>query len=88
MDGDVDERPDNDGVDCGATEYCDRCRAVLKARKGEAHGYAAVLIRHCQSAAELPTTIREILETIHKALSAVPEVAGATPTDNPADWLT
>jgi len=72
----------------GDGDVADLARAVLKARKGEAHGYAAVLIRHCQSAAELPTTIREILETIHKALSAVPEVAGATPTDNPADWLT
>ena len=44
-------------------------RNVLIARKGEAHGYAATLISHCQSADELPVTIREILEAIHKALS-------------------
>jgi putative ATP-dependent endonuclease of OLD family len=46
---------------------------VLKARKGEAYGYAAMLIAQCQTAAELPATIRAILEAIHKTLSAVPE---------------
>ena len=55
---------------------------VLKARKGDAHGYAAILISHCQNAAELPATIREILETIHTALSTVPEdIAVAHPDD-------
>jgi putative ATP-dependent endonuclease of OLD family len=42
---------------------------VLKARKGEAHGYAAILVSHCQGADELPATVRSILEEIHKALS-------------------
>jgi putative ATP-dependent endonuclease of OLD family len=54
---------------------------VLKARKGDAYGYAAMLISHCLNAAELPASIREILETIHKALSAVPEDIAAPPDD-------
>jgi putative ATP-dependent endonuclease of the OLD family len=54
---------------------------VLKARKGDGHGYAAMLVSHCGKAAELPATIREILETIHKALSAVPEDIAAPPPD-------
>jgi putative ATP-dependent endonuclease of the OLD family len=55
---------------------------VLKARKGEAYGYAAMLIAQCQTASELPATIREILEAIHKTLSAVPEDIGApVPSD-------
>jgi putative ATP-dependent endonuclease of OLD family len=55
---------------------------VLKARKGEAYGYAAMLIAQCQTAAELPGTIREILEAVHKTLSAVPEdIAAPVPDD-------
>jgi len=54
---------------------------VLKARKGEAYGYAAMLIAQCQTAAELPATIREILEAIHKTLSAMPEDIAAAPGD-------
>jgi putative ATP-dependent endonuclease of OLD family len=41
---------------------------VLKARKGEAHSYAAILVSHCQNADELPATVRSILEEIHRAL--------------------
>ena len=56
---------------------------VLKARKGEAYGYAAMLIAQCQNAEELPATIREILETIHKMLSALPEdIAVIMPGDS------
>jgi putative ATP-dependent endonuclease of the OLD family len=58
---------------------------VLKARKGDAHGYAAMLVSHCQKASELPGTIREILETIHKALTAVPEDIVAAPPDDIED---
>lgn len=47
---------------------------VLVARKGDAHGYAALLIAQCQTADELPQTIRSILEEIHKVVSAVPEM--------------
>ena len=46
---------------------------VLKARKGDAYGYAAALINECQSANELPGTIRSVLEEIQKAVAAVPE---------------
>jgi putative ATP-dependent endonuclease of the OLD family len=42
---------------------------VLKHRKGDAHGYAAILISHCQSADEIPPTIRAVLEEVHKALA-------------------
>ena len=55
---------------------------VLKARKGDAHGYAGIFINHCQSAAELPATVRTILESIQAALSAIPEdIAAAAPHD-------
>ncbi len=62
---------------------------VLKARKGDAYGpgYSAILISHCQTADELPATIRGILETIHKALAAVPEDVAAPPVDDLADLL-
>lgn len=50
---------------------------VLKARKGDAHGYAAFLVGQCDNADELPKTVREILETIHKELKAVPEEIAA-----------
>jgi putative ATP-dependent endonuclease of the OLD family len=60
---------------------------VLKARKGEAHGYAAMLIGHCQKVSELPATIRTILETIHKALRAVPEDIAAPPPDDIEDLI-
>lgn len=46
---------------------------VLIARKGEAHGYAALLIAQCQIADELPATIRSVLEEIHSVVSATPE---------------
>ena len=40
------------------------------------------LIAQCQTAAELPATIREILEAIHRTLSAVPEdIAAPVPGD-------
>jgi putative ATP-dependent endonuclease of OLD family len=60
---------------------------VLKARKGDAYGYAAMLIGQCQNAAELPATIREILETIHEALSSVPEDIASAPPDDLEDDL-
>jgi putative ATP-dependent endonuclease of the OLD family len=47
---------------------------VLVARKGDAHGYAALLIAQCKTASELPPTVREILKRIHEIVSAVPEV--------------
>jgi putative ATP-dependent endonuclease of the OLD family len=69
----------------GDAEVAALAMKVLKARKGDAHGYAAMLISHCKDAAELPATIRGILETIHKALSAVPEDIALPPSDDLED---
>lgn len=49
-------------------------RKVLKARKGEAFGYAAMLIAQCEHADELPQTVRGILQSIHDSLKGIPEV--------------
>lgn len=38
--------------------------SVLRQRKGEAHGYAAVLIEQCQTAEELPEFLRTVLVRI------------------------
>jgi putative ATP-dependent endonuclease of OLD family len=45
---------------------------VLLARKGEASGYAAILISHCQTEADLPRTIRTILLAIQAHLNPTP----------------
>jgi len=93
---DVTTRSDYPNVDvvydAAASDQAIRALAVkvLKARKGEAHGYAAILIEHCQNANELPKTIRMILEEINKALADTPpataeEIAQAVLFDeNPA----
>jgi len=47
-------------------------RAVLKERKGDAWGYAAVFIRCCTSDKELPASIRAILVAIDKSLKPPP----------------
>jgi putative ATP-dependent endonuclease of the OLD family len=44
-------------------------RKVLKDRKGEAHGYAALLIAECQAEADLPATICAILDKIQETLA-------------------
>lgn len=49
-------------------------RKVLKARKGEAYAYAAVLIEHCETEAELPTELVGILVAIDAELRGEPEV--------------
>lgn len=46
---------------------------VLKARKGEAYAYAAVLINECESESELPKELVDILVHIDNDLSADPE---------------
>ncbi len=88
----VKDRPDYPAVGvydpaAGDADVATLAVKVLKARKGDAYGYAAVLISHCQNAAELPATIREILEIIHKALSVVPEDIAAPPPDGFEDLL-
>ncbi len=54
-------------------DVAELARKVLRERKGAAQAYAALLIEQCQSADELPATIRAILETINAALVAAPE---------------
>ncbi len=46
----------------------DLCKRVLKARKGEAHGYAANLIEHCKEREMLPDFIRTVLEALNLVL--------------------
>ena len=59
---------------------------VLKARKGEAYGYAAMFIRECETADQLPKTIRGIMEAIHAGL-ATPDGVGDGHGDDLADLL-
>lgn len=42
---------------------------VLLARKGEAHAYGEILIGHCNGLEELPKTLKEVLEGIHRSLN-------------------
>jgi|APMI01.1.fsa_nt_gi putative ATP-dependent endonuclease of OLD family len=59
---------------------------VLKARKGEAFGYAAMLIEQCKTEAELPQELVEILLAIDAELQAQPEIElGPEDVDEPAD---
>lgn len=86
----VKDRPDYPSVGvydpaAGDGEVTALATKVLKARKGDAYGYAAMMISQCQHADQLPATIREILETIHKALSAVSEDVAAPPPDDLED---
>lgn len=63
------------------------CVEVLKARKGEAHGYAANLIEHCRHAESLPISIRTVLQSVHNALSEQNETSEAS-TDLESQSLT
>jgi putative ATP-dependent endonuclease of OLD family len=47
---------------------------VLKARKGQGHGYAALLIEQCQSEDELPEFIKTVLLKVNEHLREVPDV--------------
>jgi putative ATP-dependent endonuclease of OLD family len=42
---------------------------VLKARKGDAWGYAAMVMDHCETEEEIPEFIREVLTTIDEFLT-------------------
>lgn len=64
--------PFDPGID--DTEVPTLVRKVLKARKGEAYAYAAVLIEHCATEAELPTELVDILVLIDADLRGEPEV--------------
>lgn len=60
---------------------------ALKARKGQGHGYAAMLIETCQTEAELPAFLASALVSIDASLQAVPDeqAAGLTATRDPQD---
>jgi putative ATP-dependent endonuclease of OLD family len=64
--------------------------AVLKERKGDAWGYAAMLLEHCTSEAELPEFLRTVLLEIDEVLSETPEelpieaTSAAVPTESAA----
>jgi putative ATP-dependent endonuclease of OLD family len=72
-------------------EIKDLARKVLKDRKGEAHGYAALLIAECKTENELPATIRTVLTKIQNTLApptvqpggAQPEVGGEQAAEGP-----
>lgn len=51
---------------------------VLKARKGDAYGYAALLIEHCQSREELPEFLVTALERINEVLLPASAEAGTS----------
>jgi putative ATP-dependent endonuclease of the OLD family len=48
-------------------------REVLLARKGEAHAYGEILITHCETLGDLPTTLKDVLEKIHGVLTDATE---------------
>ncbi len=52
-------------------------RRPLLARKGDAGGYAALLIEQCKGIEELPETIRGVLESIQEQLSPTASTDGA-----------
>jgi putative ATP-dependent endonuclease of OLD family len=86
----VSARPDypTEKAPYGPSTPDEKIRAVafdaLRARKGEAHGYAAMLIEHCHSEAELPEFFRSSLLSIDSALKVVPDDE-LTPTTEEAD---
>ena len=72
--------------DCGSYDaQCDddavleMTLAVLKARKGDAWGYAALLIAECQAEDELPAFVSSALLEIDAKLKALSDVAEAVP---------
>ncbi|HNY69998.1 MAG TPA: AAA family ATPase [Syntrophorhabdus sp.] len=73
-------------------EILDLAKKVLKDRKGEAHGYAALLISTCEKEEELPKIIIDILDKIQEMLAPPALVAltkdkeeYATTPEMPAD---
>ncbi|MFV0457425.1 MAG: ATP-dependent nuclease [Actinomycetales bacterium] len=60
---------------------------TLKARKGDAYGYAALLIEACQSRDDLPEFLVAALERINAVLTPAATAAGAhgQPSDDDAD---
>ncbi len=57
---------------------------VLKDRKGEAHGYGALLIAECKVENDLPAAIRDILDKIQETLAPPASEAAVEATTDPA----
>jgi putative ATP-dependent endonuclease of the OLD family len=68
-------------------QIADAAFRALKARKGQGHGYAAMLVETCTAEAELPEFLVSALLSIDAALRAVPddEAAGLTTTEDTPD---
>lgn len=68
-------------------EIADVAFKALKARKGQGHGYAAILIETCQTATELPAFLVSALLRIDASLQAIPgdEATSRTVADDPYD---
>lgn len=57
---------------------------VLKVRKGEGWGYAAMLIEHCESEKEIPKFLRKIVLAIDEAMSTASELGDGVPASDEA----
>jgi putative ATP-dependent endonuclease of OLD family len=68
-------------------ELSDVAFAVLRERKGDAWGYAAMLLEHCTSENDLPEFLRTVLLDIDGLLSDTPEESASdlTATSIPAE---
>jgi putative ATP-dependent endonuclease of OLD family len=53
-------------------------KSVLKVRKGDAYGYAALVIDHCTAVTDLPDFIVDMLRAIDTQLQAIPEDPATT----------
>lgn len=62
------------GVSTPDRELVDVATKVLVHRKGEFYGYAAALIEQCQTEAELPAFVRDVLIAVDEDLKAEPEL--------------
>jgi putative ATP-dependent endonuclease of OLD family len=59
--------------DMSEDEIKELATKVLKVRKGDANGYASLLIRQCTDMNQLPKTIKTILEEINQITSSIPD---------------
>lgn len=66
-------------------ELPDIARKVLKARKGDAWGYAATLIEQCQDRSELPAFIVNALDRINQLIRVTPVSDNEDATDEEPD---
>jgi len=73
---DVSQRSDYPGMPYTAEtpdeDLEDTAFKVLKARKGDGHGYAALLVEHCHDESELPQFLSEVLLKVDALMKATP----------------